>query len=411
MMNVVKKAREVQRLGYDISFAFIPPFPDSPPLPVCIGRYRDLPAIGIGFGGEPGVALAKALSEVVERLLWIESPTLTTDFIEGPAITNDSQFLNLSELAGLTEEDRSALSSIPLNDARVRWVDGRDISTSSSIRVPAQLVSNFHAFHTRETEPYLREPNSNGLACGRTFDEAVYHGLLELVERDAFMITYFNTMIPSRITPDTITHPECRAFMDTLKKYGLEYDLMILPTDMPTHVMCAVVRDTTGEGPACMVGAKAHHDWETAAFGALREALGAWTAARFTARYKKEDPTILRSSAERIGFWGKREHVEKLAWLWSGEFTDIESKEVAHDARSLARAARARGCQCAAVSLSTPMFKNMNLHAVSVISPELQPMNLRGDITYREGKRLSEIPKYFGKTAATVPPALPHPFP
>ena len=50
---------------------------------------------------------------------------------------------------------------------------------------------------------------SNGCALGGCFEEATAHGLLEVAERDAFLITWYGRM-PRKamnITPNTMQEP------------------------------------------------------------------------------------------------------------------------------------------------------------------------------------------------------------
>src|SRR5690349_4589015 len=73
LIEAVQRVREMQKAGYEMSFAFMPRYPDAPALHICIGHYNnDLwHASGCDLHSR-GLALRKTLSEVIERSIWDE---------------------------------------------------------------------------------------------------------------------------------------------------------------------------------------------------------------------------------------------------------------------------------------------------------------------------------------------------
>src|SRR5439155_5927506 len=72
----------------------------------------------------------------------------------------------------------------------LRWVEGADLSRGCAAWLPAQLVY----LPPFPDEAPIGYSTSSGLAAAPTFDEAVLRGLLELVERDAFMLAWRNRL-------------------------------------------------------------------------------------------------------------------------------------------------------------------------------------------------------------------------
>ena len=66
-------------------------------------------------------------------------------------------------------------------DARWRWVRGWDLAAGEPILVPAECVTLDTCF----TRPPVFDVSSTGLASGNLLVEAIVHGLLEVIERDA----------------------------------------------------------------------------------------------------------------------------------------------------------------------------------------------------------------------------------
>jgi len=73
-------------------------------------------------------------------------------------------------------------------DSDLHWVAGYDICRCEEILVPAREV--YHPFH--RDEGLLYGSHTNGLASGNTLEEAVFHALTEIIERDAWSIAKYN---------------------------------------------------------------------------------------------------------------------------------------------------------------------------------------------------------------------------
>lgn len=412
--KAMRRARQVQKAGFDVGFAFLPPLPDAPHLHLCVGRYEGSAGLGSGFDMHSrGTALAKTLSETIERGLWQEHATYWQEnsILETCSNLQDAA-LSLTHLAGFSSETRNHFQKLAFSKETIfRWSRGIQLDTMRPLLIPSQLVSARYAMDTQNSEePLLREPNTNGLALAESFEEAAHRGLLELIERDAFMITYFNMMSPQRVDPRTIQDASVGELLDQFKRFDLICEILLLPTDMPVHVVCAVVRDTRG-GPAMVVSAKANYAIERAVHGAIMEGLATWTLARSYGAYRRPLSTQKMTISERVAYWAKPENAAKLSWLWNGEMVHSPKSMPALDLQGLAAAVKKNGCTTAAIEMSPPLLKDLNMHAVVVVSPELQPLSMQPDTLYDGGTRLQSIPSKFGYTPARNTPRASHPFP
>jgi len=63
----------------------------------------------------------------------------------------------------------------------VAWVKGVELNSNQETWVPAIAV--FHPYVSKMDLPLFRT-STNGLACGNNLEEAVLHGLCEVVERN-----------------------------------------------------------------------------------------------------------------------------------------------------------------------------------------------------------------------------------
>ena len=66
----------------------------------------------------------------------------------------------------------------------IPWVPGWDIMNDEEILVPANAV-----FHPLPSDyKRLFRTNTSGLASGNVIEEAIFHGLAEVIERDAWAL-------------------------------------------------------------------------------------------------------------------------------------------------------------------------------------------------------------------------------
>src|SRR5439155_14353391 len=109
---------------------------------------------------------------------------------------------------------------------RWRWHEGCDLGAGEPILVPEQAVT----LDTTFTSPPVFDISSNGLASGNVLVEAILHGLLEVIERDA-EARWRRTGADRRIVLDTIDDPACRALVERITAVGASVFLWDLASD------------------------------------------------------------------------------------------------------------------------------------------------------------------------------------
>ena len=86
-----------------------------------------------------------------------------------------------------------------LADERAAWVEGQDIASGETVFVPRHAVVLDRTI--RESRYWQ---SSDGLASGNTLEEAIFHGLMERVERDAHALWQLR---PQAARQGTCVHP------------------------------------------------------------------------------------------------------------------------------------------------------------------------------------------------------------
>lgn len=156
----------------------------------------------------------------------------------------------------------------PFDPARpIVWVEGWSLRNDRPLWVPQVLAH----YQTPDQRKRFVQSTSSGCATGGCLEEAVYHGLMEEVERDAFLVAWYAGLSLPEIDVRTSTRPETRTMVERLAMYG--YDARFFDTrvgfGIPVVTGVAVRRDR-GLG-ALAVGAGADLDPEAAMAGALCE--------------------------------------------------------------------------------------------------------------------------------------------
>jgi ribosomal protein S12 methylthiotransferase accessory factor len=113
--------------------------------------------------------------------------------------------------------------------------------------------------------------DSNGNAAGSSLADAVLQGLLELVERDAVALWWYNRTSAPGVDLDAFAEP----WIDEMREVygGIDREVWVLDvtSDLRIPTMVALSRRTTGENEGIMFGFGSHQDPRVALLRALTE--------------------------------------------------------------------------------------------------------------------------------------------
>lgn len=99
------------------------------------------------------------------------------------------------------------------HDQNIQWTSGYDLMNDEEILVPASAV--FHPLPTSRNHAALFRTNTNGLASGNEIEEAIFHGLSEVIERDAWSLVE-----ASRNTGPNVTSPNNGMIGDLMDRFS-----------------------------------------------------------------------------------------------------------------------------------------------------------------------------------------------
>ncbi|WP_433497728.1 TOMM precursor leader peptide-binding protein [Sphaerimonospora sp. CA-214678] len=150
----------------------------------------------------------------------------------------------------------------------IPWVWGYSLRDERPILVP-ERIAYYMGKHGGE-DSFVYEC-SNGCASGSCLEEAVLFGLLELLERDAFLLAWYGKACLPEIDLDSCVDSETRFMIDRLRLWGYDTRLFDNRVDSPIPVVSGVaVRRDGGLGRLCFA-AGSSLDPEAAVRAALCE--------------------------------------------------------------------------------------------------------------------------------------------
>lgn len=158
----------------------------------------------------------------------------------------------------------------PFDPARpIPWVPGYSLRTGNQVMVPARLV--YYSAGLR-ADNFVFEC-SNGCAIGGSLEEAVLFGLLELVERDAFLLGWYGNAELTEIDIASCRGPALAAMVDRAALQGYDVHVFDNRIDLAVPVVTALaVRRDAGPGTLAFA-ASAGFDPLAAVEGAVSEIL------------------------------------------------------------------------------------------------------------------------------------------
>lgn len=312
------------------------------------------------------------------------------------------------------------------------WVWGYSLRDEAPVLVP-EALAYWHAVPL--SERFVQEC-SNGCASGSSLTEAVYHGLMELVERDAFVISWFGKLPLPEIDPRTARSPHVREMVDRLAMYGYRARFFNARMTLPIPVVVAAA--VSEDGGVCF-GAGASLDPETALRSGLAEiATDAPHLARRT-EWRRPELEAMAADFRKVSalhdhplLYGLPEMRRHASFLLDGAaerpmlpLADLSprisgtiepGRDVRDDLRACLAAVADAGYDVIVVDQTLPSQRAIGIHTVSVIVPGLLPIDFGWDRQRALGMpRLLTAPREAGLRDRELLHAelnsAPHPFP
>lgn len=368
-----------------------------------------------------GQATSRHKSEMIATLEALERQAgaiqADTDFVTARAQDLDSRYVAPDDLGRYPDEAYTTQSGLHrfLVDAPVEWVAVESLATSESLYVPREFVYYGQQLST----PRVGLSTSNGCATGSSVAEATLFGLLELVERDAFISGWYSGLDPIGLDPDSIEN--VGELLRRARLLGYDISIVSTMTDLAIPSVAAVAYSKG----ALAFGAAAHPNPHVAARAALLEAV-AYIPEReqrgktFEARARNllssptsvasiEDHPLLYSTPEAQRWVGRYLHPAvqiPIADAFAAATVFGPDTETPEILKSYASTLLCKGIDVLRRRVTPPISSALGLETVTVLAPGLVPIDFGW---HRQRARTME--RVF--TSTGMQPSLvevPHPF-
>ncbi|HYH80888.1 MAG TPA: TOMM precursor leader peptide-binding protein, partial [Longimicrobium sp.] len=217
--------------------------------------------------------------------------------------------------------------------------------------------------------------DSNGCAAGNTREEAVLQGFLELVERDAVAVWWYNRLARPAVELESFGDPYFTAVRGYYRTLGRDLWVLDLTADLGVPVFAAVSQRAGGAPPDITLGFGAHLDPAIAVQRAITEA-------------NQFLPVVLPRHADPPAPYGTDDE-EALAWLTGStlanrpylaphpglrprradDFPHGGAGDIADDVRRLVALVAAQGMDTLVLDQTRP---DIELAVVKVVVPGLR---------------------------------------
>lgn len=343
---------------------------------------------------------------------------------------------------GLHDPAQYAMPGFPFQpfgpDVVVDWVPAHSFRRGRTVLVPATYAYYEWLYQAGRDRPFAYEI-SNGCAIGSSIQEAVIHGIFELVERDAFLMTWYARLPVPRIRPTDLRDPSVALMVQHIRHrtgYGVHIFDTTMEHGVPAVWAMAVDELERPNTPRILCAGGGHLDPERAVKDALLELAPftksfppAYLAHRERIRAMVDDPYEVHTMDDHRLLYCAPEAADRMTFLLdqTSQFTVPRDRfaafyarprhsDLTDDMHDLVARYLDRGLDVLVCDQTRPELRAGGLHCAKVMIPGLLPMTFGHYARRMSGlPRLSRVPVELGYATVELEAADlcvdPHPFP
>jgi ribosomal protein S12 methylthiotransferase accessory factor len=335
---------------------------------------------------------------------------------------------------GVHTDEQYAMTGFPFEkfdpDREIDWVWGYSLIEERPILVP-ELLSYYSLGCGSSGFVY---ETSNGCALGGSREEAIFYGIMEVVERDSFLLTWYAELNLPRLDPLTAEDEELQLMIERMRAVA-GYDLYLYNSTMEHGIpsVFAMAKNRKDTGLNLILAAGAHLDPVRAVKSAIQELAGMMLnldekLEKNKTEYEKMlyDDSLVRQMDDHGMLYGLPQAEERFKFLqddsrplrsfqeefkWKSVHTDLTD-----DLKDILAAFRSRNLDVIAVDQTAPELAKNGLHCVKVLIPGMLPMTFGHHLTRLTGlERVLNVPAELGYADRPLTfeqlNLKPHPFP
>jgi ribosomal protein S12 methylthiotransferase accessory factor len=161
---------------------------------ILTGEGRWSPPTG-GVGTSPEAAVQSAIGEAFERYC-AAFPLAAVEVESYHRLAKRGAAIQPSRLSGFSKEQlrRFGVPFVDVDTQPLRWYRAKTLTGERDVYVPAAWVTL--PYHGTD---YRTVGNTTGLACQKTWEDAAFNAVMEVIERDAYVQTWLFKGRPPRV--------------------------------------------------------------------------------------------------------------------------------------------------------------------------------------------------------------------
>ena len=262
------------------------------------------------------------------------------------------------------------LEKVDIEGLNLEWSKCVDIISGKEYYIPTNAI--FHPYNPENDTKSLFKSNTNGLASGNILEEAILHGMLEVIERDAWSIFELTHKNYAQIDIDSIESETINEIIERFESEGIKIKLMDFTADIKIPTIAASADDTiTKDAGLLTLGMGSHLDPEVAILRALTEV----AQSRATQINGAREDTVRADFAREAGY-ERMKRINKFYFKQEDEqikLSDIENKStssITEDIEIVKDELIANGIEkILYTDLTRP---ELNVSVVRVVIPEME---------------------------------------
>ncbi|GGG03293.1 TOMM precursor leader peptide-binding protein [Paenibacillus abyssi] len=312
-------------------------------------------------------------------------------------------------------------------DRSIDWVWGYSFLQERPILVPELL-----AYYSTPCGLGFVYETSNGCALGGSLEEAIFYGILEVAERDSFLMTWYAQLPLPRLDPYSAGDLELKLMIERLRAVA-GYEMYVFNATMEHGIpsVWAMAKNTKQRGVNLICAAGAHPDPVRAVKSAVHEVAGMLLTLDEKFENNREDfermihdPFLVRHMEDHSMLYSLPETEDRLHFLlddsrpirsFDEEFKpQARHGDLTNDLRDFLQRFRRLNMDVIVVDQTTPETLRNGLYCVKVLIPGMLPMTFGHHLIRLAGlDRVLKVPVELGyaRHPLTYEQLNPHPHP
>lgn len=370
-----------------------------------------------------------AMLESLERYCGL-SPRGKRPVVRSSYLHVQQQALNPLSV-GVHAEEQYARQHFPFQpyhpERPLDWVWGYSFMQERPILVPELL-----AYYSMGCGDGFVFETSNGCALGGSLEEAIFYAILEVLERDSFLLTWYAQLPLSPLDPYSVNDPELHMMIHRLEAVaGYEVKLYNSTMEHGIPSVWSIAKNKRSRGVNLICAAGAHPDPVRAAKSSIHELSGMLLVFDDKLEQNREDyermlhdPYRVRQMEDHSMLYALPQAEERLRFLLDDNrpmqtFEEAFKPTTPHadltdDLKDIVHALRKVQLDVVVVEQTTPELARNGLHCVKALIPGTLPMTFGYHLTRLTGlERVFHVPQQLGfvERALTKDQINPHPHP